>query len=116
MDPITGEVVRDRNGLCRSVKPGEVGEIAARIRESNVLSHFDGYTNEEETRKKIIINVFSTGDKAFLSGDLVRIDSDGWLTFVDRTGDTFRWKGMTHFLLTSFDSIPLEFRRKRIDG
>ena len=94
VDEITGQIIRDKRGLCVYVSPGEVGEVAARIRDSNVLTHFDGYTDERETNKKIIRNVFSFGDRAFLSGDLVQIDPDGWLTFVDRTGDTFRWKGM----------------------
>ncbi|CAG2175067.1 unnamed protein product, partial [Oppiella nova] len=60
---------------------------------SNPISHFDGYTNQTETKKKIITNVFKKGDKAFLSGDLMRMDSNGYLVFVDRTGDTYRWKG-----------------------
>ena len=98
VDEMTGELVRDKNGLCVSVGPGEVGQIANRIKASNVLTSFDGYTNESETSKKIITDVFSVGDRAFITGDLVRIDQDGYLYFVDRTGDTFRWKGLSFLL------------------
>ncbi|XP_054160029.1 long-chain fatty acid transport protein 1-like [Oppia nitens] len=92
-DEETGQVVREKNGLCVAAEAGEVGEIGARIMDSNPISKFDGYTNESETNKKIIKNVFKKGDKAFLSGDLMRMDVNGYLTFVDRTGDTYRWKG-----------------------
>ncbi|CAG2121333.1 unnamed protein product, partial [Medioppia subpectinata] len=92
-DEESGEVIRQKNGLCISAEPGEVGEVGARIIDSSPISHFDGYTNQTETKKKIISNVFRKGDKAFLSGDLLRMDSDGFLYFVDRTGDTYRYKG-----------------------
>ncbi len=53
----------------------------------------DGYTDEAETEKKIVRDAFKKGDAYFNSGDLVR--DQGWrhIAFVDRLGDTFRWKG-----------------------
>merc|ERR1711998_511262 len=50
-------------------------------------------TNKEATEKKVLQNVFAQGDKYFRTGDLVRRDSKGYFYFVDRIGDTFRWKG-----------------------
>ena len=51
-------------------------------------------TRLEATQKKIVRDVFKHGDKAFLSGDLMEMDELGFLYFRDRTGDTFRWKGV----------------------
>lgn len=92
VDPSTGEYVRDRNGICKLVKGGEIGEIVGKIRDDAAQS-YPGYVNSEATEKKIIRNVFRHGDSAFLSGDLVEMDDYGYLYFRDRTGDTFRWKG-----------------------
>lgn len=84
--------IRDGNGLCIYVKPGEVGQIVGKVR-NDVLSRFEGYTHEAESKRKLIPNVFAHGDLAFLSGDLMRVDKYGWCYFERRTGDTYRWKG-----------------------
>ena len=47
----------------------------------------------EDTEKKILRDVFEKGDAWFRTGDLMRRDEHGYFYFVDRTGDTFRWKG-----------------------
>ena len=57
-----------------------------------ISGRFEGYTNEEATNKKILKDVFEKGDRWFTSGDLLKKDKDGYLYFVDRIGDTFRWK------------------------
>merc|ERR1712032_403943 len=49
--------------------------------------------NKEGTAKKIAVDVFVKGDKYFRTGDLLKKDSRGFIHFVDRIGDTFRWKG-----------------------
>ena len=93
VDEATGEPIRDENGLCQHIKPGDVGEIVGKIHEDDPSRAYPGYHNVEATQKKIIKDVFKHGDKAFLSGDLMEMDELGFLYFRDRTGDTFRWKG-----------------------
>ncbi len=82
--------VRGRDGFCIPCKPGEVGEAIGRLSQA---VRFEGYTNPEATEKKILRNVFKQGDAYFRTGDLLRQDDDDYYYFVDRIGDTFRWKG-----------------------
>ncbi|KAI7686506.1 Long-chain fatty acid transport protein 1 [Sarcoptes scabiei] len=93
VDENTGEPIRDNNGLCVKVKPGEIGQFVGKITNGNPTRAFDGYANKEATLKKIIHDVFSKGDCAFASGDLLFMDRFGYLFFKDRCGDTYRWKG-----------------------
>jgi fatty-acyl-CoA synthase len=67
-----------------------VGEAIGRI---TAVSRFEGYSNAEATEKKILRGVFKKGDAYFRTGDLMRLDSEDYFYFVDRIGDTFRWKG-----------------------
>jgi fatty-acyl-CoA synthase len=73
----------------------EAGEAIGPLRKgaSHVATRFEGYTDEQASAKKIVRNVFKTGDAWFRSGDLMRKDERGFFYFVDRIGDTFRWKG-----------------------
>jgi len=57
------------------------------------VSEFRGYTDDAATDKKIVRDVFSKGDRYYRSGDLMRYDEDDFFYFVDRIGDTYRWKG-----------------------
>ena len=89
------EIVRDDNGRCIEVERGEPGLLLGHINEEAV---FEGYTNPEATEKKIVRNAFEDGDAWFNSGDLLRQVDVGFTLgyphyqFVDRVGDTFRWK------------------------
>lgn len=85
---------RNVGGFCIECAVGEVGEFIGRIPadQSVGAGRFEGYTSKSETEKKILRNVFKTGDAWFRSGDLLRCDADGFFYFVDRIGDTFRWK------------------------
>ncbi len=87
--------VRDENGHCIECGPDEVGEAIGRIPEDKEapIGRFEGYTTKEETEKKILRDVFDDGDAWFRTGDLLRCDAEGYYYFVDRIGDTFRWKG-----------------------
>ena len=92
VDPETGELVRDSNGFCIEAPVGETGELVGLIR-NNFMRRFDGYKNTDATNKKILRDVFQTGDRYFRTGDMMYMDERGSLYFADRTGDTFRWKG-----------------------
>ncbi len=85
--------VRDARGLCVPCKPGEVGELLGRIDPAKVTMRFDGYLGEAATSAKILRDVKEPGDAYFRSGDLLKKDRLGFYYFVDRIGDTFRWKG-----------------------
>ncbi|XP_025016716.1 long-chain fatty acid transport protein 4 isoform X2 [Tetranychus urticae] len=93
VDVETGEPIRGSDGLCQSVGSGDVGMIIAKIKENDSLYGFDGYVDQEATRKKILPNVLTHGDYYFVSGDLVTIDKYGYIYFKDRIGDTYRWRG-----------------------
>lgn len=85
---------RDDRGFYLLCKPGEVGEGLGYIVNHPQIGggRFEGYTSAEATEKKILRNVFQDGDAFWSSGDLLRYDEDGYFYFVDRIGDTFRWK------------------------
>jgi fatty-acyl-CoA synthase len=86
--------LRDTDGRCREAEVGEPGELLGKISQGRTAAgRFEGYTNQEATEKKILRNVFEEGDAWFRSGDLLRRDERGFYYFVDRLGDTFRWKG-----------------------
>ena len=83
---------RGAAGFCSRCADGEIGEALGRIGE-DPAARFEGYSEAVETEKKILRDVFKSGDAWMRTGDLMRRDADGFYTFVDRIGDTFRWKG-----------------------
>jgi fatty-acyl-CoA synthase len=87
--------VRNALGFCVEAEPNEPGEAIGRILNdpSKPASRFEGYATKAETEKKILRDVFEKGDVWFRTGDLLRQDEQGYFYFVDRIGDTFRWKG-----------------------
>ncbi|XP_078572756.1 long-chain fatty acid transport protein 2-like isoform X1 [Branchiostoma floridae x Branchiostoma japonicum] len=90
-DVATGEPIRDENGHCIETKPGENGLVIAPITQR---TFFDGYAGKKAlSEKKILRDVFKKGDGYFNSGDVLFMDTDYFVYFVDRLGDTFRWKG-----------------------
>jgi fatty-acyl-CoA synthase len=84
---------RDAAGHCVRCQPGEVGEAIGEIATSSAASQFEGYTDSTASERKVLRDVFSSGDAWYRTGDLMRQDSEGFYYFVDRVGDTFRWKG-----------------------
>jgi len=89
------EPVRDGQGRCLRCAPGEVGEAIGQILDdaSRPSARFEGYTSDAASAQKILRDVFQPGDAWFRTGDLMRQDAQGYFYFVDRCGDTFRWKG-----------------------
>ncbi|XP_058799157.1 long-chain fatty acid transport protein 4 [Phymastichus coffea] len=88
-----GEPIRNSKGLCQVCEPNEPGVFIGKIIPNNPTRAFLGYVDKKASKSKIVHDVFSKGDSAFLSGDILVADELGYLYFKDRTGDTFRWKG-----------------------
>jgi fatty-acyl-CoA synthase len=87
--------LRGKNGFCIECSTDEPGEVIGKIMKdpSRPGARFEGYADDAETGKKILRDVFEKGDIWFRTGDLMRKDKRGYFYFVDRIGDTFRWKG-----------------------
>lgn len=94
-DVSNNEVLRNEDGYCIEADPGEAGLLVGHINQS---AEFEGYTDPNATEKKIMRNVFDDGDAWFDTGDLLKTVDVGFALrmphyqFVDRTGDTFRWR------------------------
>jgi fatty-acyl-CoA synthase len=89
----TGAPVRDASGRCMRCAPQEAGEALGQILGAQGTTRFEGYTDDGASSKKILRDVFAAGDAWYRTGDLMRQDEQGFFYFVDRVGDTFRWKG-----------------------
>jgi acyl-CoA synthetase (AMP-forming)/AMP-acid ligase II len=89
-DPDTALPRRDARGRVTEVAKGGVGLLMTEVTDS---APFDGYTDAGAGERKLVRDAFAAGDCWFNTGDLVR--DQGWrhIQFVDRIGDTFRWKG-----------------------
>ena len=84
--------IRGADGLCQECAVNEIGEAIGLIA-ADPGKQFEGYTQGADTEKKILRNVFKKGDAWFRTGDLMKRDEHDYFYFVDRIGDTFRWKG-----------------------
>jgi acyl-CoA synthetase (AMP-forming)/AMP-acid ligase II len=89
-DAAEGRLHRDAKGFCVRAEAGEPGLLLGKIEGKN---EFVGYADAKATKQKILTDVFEKGDAWFDTGDLLRRDRLWHLHFVDRLGDTFRWKG-----------------------
>ncbi|GES59652.1 fatty acid transporter protein [Aspergillus terreus] len=84
---------RSKDRLCNGMSRGVPGETIHWVDPANPYTQFEGYyKNQEATNKRFIRDVFKKGDMWFRSGDMMRQDSNGCVYFVDRLGDTYRWK------------------------
>jgi fatty-acyl-CoA synthase len=84
--------IRGPDGLCIECGPGQVGECVGQIG-GDARSEYTGYLDKAASDRKVLRDVFERGDAWFATGDLMKMDADGYFYFVDRVGDTFRWKG-----------------------
>ena len=91
-DAQTGLPARDAAGRCIPAAFGEAGELLGRLSDRAEYT-FEGYTSAQESARKILRDVCAPGDAWMRTGDLMRRDAQGFFYFVDRIGDTFRWKG-----------------------
>lgn len=77
-------------GFARRKSYEEGGEIIVACSSQN---DFVGYwNNQDATDKRFERDVFQKGDLWYRTGDALRRDADGRWFFLDRLGDTFRWK------------------------
>jgi len=90
VDDATGRARRFPDGRVHRVPSGGTGLLLAKVTES---APFDGYTDKSATEAKLVRNAFRDDDCWFDTGDLVRDQHWRHIAFVDRLGDTFRWKG-----------------------
>jgi fatty-acyl-CoA synthase len=94
-DPAGAAPERNEQGLCMRCGVNEVGEAIGEITNAagKHSGRFEGYADAEASEKKVLRNVFAHGDAWYRTGDLMRKDAQGFYYFVDRVGDTYRWKG-----------------------
>ena len=115
-DPASERPLRDPlTGRCSECGPDEAGELLSRVDNADPLRRFDGYTSARASDEKVLRHVFRTGDSWFRSGDLVRADQAGLIRFVDRVGDTFRWKG-ENVATTEVAAVIAAFQPRQTSG
>lgn len=108
VDDITNEILRDNQGHCIVCKPGESGIALVMVTPDSAFSR---YKSKEATEKKLIHDVLAEGDTYFNTGDFLKLHEDRWVSFVERSGDTFRWKGENvstsevESIITSFPNV-----------
>ncbi|MHA2281911.1 MAG: long-chain-acyl-CoA synthetase [Promethearchaeota archaeon] len=90
VDKDTNEILRDKKGSCILCKPGEIGMVLVQVTPNG---DFTGYKSKNATEKKLIHDVIEKGDIFFNTGDFLKLHEERWVSFVERSGDTFRWKG-----------------------
>ena len=111
-DPERQQPIRNAQGFCMECELDEAGEVIGRILRdpSRPGARFEGYASAAETEQKVLRDVFEKGDTWFRTGDLMRKDKHGYFYFVDRIGDTFRWKG------ENVSTTEVELALGRFDG
>ena len=92
-DPQTGRYVRNEQGFLVKAGINEPGELISPVDQSDDFRQYHGYSDSKASESKLIHNAFKQSDTYYKSGDVLRMDEEGYLYFCDRTGDTFRWKG-----------------------
>ena len=87
------EPVRNEHGFCLKCDFNEPGLLIGKISDKISSTQFSGYVDQNETQKKILNRVFAENDHYFNTGDILVMNELGYVSFKDRLGDTFRWKG-----------------------
>lgn len=91
VNPETEEFIQGKDGKYQKCISGDIGMLLNLIEDPEL---FDLYSDSAATNRKILRNVLKDDDDAYLmTGDLFLLHEDRWLSFADRLGDTFRWKG-----------------------
>jgi fatty-acyl-CoA synthase len=108
-DRARGAPLRDAQGFCIRCGTDETGEAIGRIDPASPGGRFEGYSDAAASEEKILRDVFAPGDAWYRTGDLMRRDAQGYFYFVDRIGDTFRWKGENVATTEVVDAIARSF-------
>ena len=89
------EPSRNAEGFCERCAANEIGEAVGLMPATGEerAGRFEGYADQEASNRKVLRNVFKAGDSWYRTGDLMRRDERGFYYFVDRVGETYRWKG-----------------------
>jgi fatty-acyl-CoA synthase len=89
------EPARNAAGFCERCAANEIGEAVGLMPATGGerAGRFEGYADQEASDRKVLRNVFKAGDSWYRTGDLMRRDERGFYYFVDRVGETYRWKG-----------------------
>ncbi|TPX36688.1 hypothetical protein SmJEL517_g01381 [Synchytrium microbalum] len=85
--------IRGPDGFCIEADYDEPGEFLTQIDETKGRAFYGYYQNEKGTNSKVLEDAFTKGDRWYRSGDIIKWDREGFCYFMDRIGDTFRWKG-----------------------
>ena len=111
-DEIRQQPARDKNGFCMECSIDEPGEVIGRIERNPARpgARFEGYASKADTDQKVLHDVFEKRDAWFRTGDVMRKDRLGYFYFIDRVGDTFRWKG------ENVSTTEVELALGRFDG
>lgn len=110
VNPETGEFYRNERGYCIKCKSGDIGMVLLKIDKG---TFFKGYKDQEKTEDKFIQDVFIKNDTYFNTNDMLQLHDDLWVSFADRFGDTYRWKGENvstleiESILNSYPSINM---------
>jgi solute carrier family 27 fatty acid transporter 1/4 len=110
MNPIRDE----KTGFCIECKRGEKGLVVGVIGNSPTTA-YNGYANNPNaSNSKIIKNLFRKNQNAFNSGDMMICDEYGYMSFCDRLGDTYRWRGeniatleVENVIISGFNSLEV---------
>lgn len=110
-DTESAEPTRNAAGFCEACDANEVGEAVGLIPAAGAArgGRFEGYADAAATERKLLRNVFEPGDAWYRTGDLMRRDAKGFYYFVDRVGETYRWKGenvSTAEVLSALAALP----------
>ncbi len=110
MDLDSGEPLRAASGFCQACGVDEAGEAVGLVASApGQGGRFEGYADPQASERKLLRDVFAHGDVWYRTGDLLRRDARGFYYFVDRLGDTFRWKGenvSTAQVLSALADLP----------
>ena len=90
VDIETGELIKTEDGFLIKCTSGDTGMSLLKIEDAE---NYTKYRDNEKTKQRLIQNVFEPGDAYFKTFDFLKVHDDHWVSFADRFGDTFRWKG-----------------------